>query len=299
MSTSDSTSQLVVGTVRPPAARVDGSRRLTADLRFLRSELRLVFRRPRNLVLLAVLCLPPTLLGIAVRVASPTAGGDGPPFLGQITDNGLFLVLTALTVTLPVLLPVAVAVAAGESVAGEASTGSLRSLLVVPVGRTRLLVVKYLGILAFALVCVSIVAVTGLLVGAVLFPRGDVTLLSGSTISYGSALGRAGLVALYVTAMLASVGAIGLFISTLTEVPMGAMAATAVVTVASEICTAIPQISAVHPYLFTSTWQNFGDLLRAPVAWGGIADGLLTQAAYVAVFLSLAWARLTTKDVTS
>ena len=272
--------------------------RSSVHLRFLRSELRLVLRRRRNLALIAVLCCFPVLIGTAVRLSSPS-NGDGPPFLSQVTDNGLFLVFTALTVLLPFFLPLAVSVASGEAIAGEANIGTLRNLLVVPVSRTRLLVVKYLATVVFAFVCAAAVALVGVIVGLALFPHGDVTLLSGTTISYGSALWRAVLVTFYVTLMLAGVCALGLFISTLTEVPIGAMAATAVLTIVSQIADSIPQISAIHPYLFSHPWFNFGDLLRSPVSWDGLQRGLLTQLAYVAIFLPLAWWRLQTKDVTA
>jgi ABC-2 type transport system permease protein len=192
----------------------------------------------------------------------------------------------------------AVSVASGEAIAGEANIGTLRNLLVVPVSRTRLLMVKYAGSVVFALLCTASVAVVGVLVGLALFPHGDVTLLSGTTVSYGEALWRALLVTLYVTVMLAGVCAIGLFVSTLTEVPIGAMAATAVLAIVSEIADSIPQINAIHPYLFSHPWLNFGDLLRSPISWHGVQMGLLTQLTYLAVFLPMAWARLQTKDVT-
>src|SRR4051794_9720863 len=292
MSTSEATSRPSVLGSRAPYAE-PGRANVARHLRLARSELTLVFRRRRNLALLAVLAAVPMLIGTAVKVSAPS-GDDGPQFLNQVTQNGLFLVFTALTVTMVLVLPLAVSVVTGESVAGEASTGTLRSLLVVPVGRTRLLAVKYLGIVAFALTAVLTVSLVGLVVGLVLFPHGDVTLLSGSTTSYLGAIGRAVLVALYVTAMLAGLGAIGLFVSTLTEVPMGATAATAVLTVGSEILDSIPQVHAIHPYLFTHRWLDFGDLLRDPMAFHGVQTGLLTQALYAVIFLSLAWARLTT-----
>src|SRR3954468_13660718 len=59
-------------------------------LRFLRSELRLVFRRRRNIALLGALPCAPILLGIAVRASAP-GNGEAPPFLSQVTENGLFL----------------------------------------------------------------------------------------------------------------------------------------------------------------------------------------------------------------
>jgi len=281
-----------------PADRPSAAMARSADLRLFRSEVRLVMGRRRNLALIAVLCCFPVLIGFAVH-HSPTTPGDGPPFLSQVTDNGLFLVFTSLTVLLPFFLPLAVAVTSGESVAGEASIGTLRNLLVVPVSRTRLLVVKYLASVVFAFVCVAAVALVGVVVGLLLFPHGSVTLLSGTTVSYAEALWRSLLVLGYVTAMLAGLAAIGLFVSTLTEVPIGAMAATAVLAIISQIADSIPQISAIHPYLFSHPWMRFGDVLRSPMSVHGLQQGLLTQLAYLAVFLPAAWARLRTKDITA
>jgi ABC-2 type transport system permease protein len=281
-----------------PAERPSAAMARSADLRLFRSEVRLVMGRRRNLALIAVLCCFPVLIGFAVH-HSPTTPGDGPPFLSQVTDNGLFLVFTSLTVLLPFFLPLAVAVTSGESVAGEASIGTLRNLLVVPVSRTRLLVVKYAASVVFAFVCVAAVALVGVVVGLLLFPHGDVTLLSGTTVSYAEALWRSLLVLGYVTAMLAGLAAIGLFVSTLTEVPIGAMAATAVLAIISQIADSIPQISAIHPYLFSHPWMRFGDVLRSPMSVHGLQQGLLTQLAYLAVFLPAAWARLRTKDITA
>jgi len=278
-----------------PAERPSAAMARSADLRLFRSEVRLVLGRRRNLALIAVLCCFPVLIGFAVH-HSPTTPGDGPPFLSQVTDNGLFLVFTSLTVLLPFFLPLAVAVTSGESVAGEASIGTLRNLLVVPVSRTRLLVVKYAASVVFAFVCVAAVALVGVVVGLLLFPHGDVTLLSGTTVSYAEALWRSLLVLGYVTAMLAGLAAIGLFVSTLTEVPIGAMAATAVLAIISQIADSIPQISAIHPYLFSHPWMRFGDVLRSPMSVHGLQQGLWTQLAYLAFFLPAAWARLRTKD---
>jgi ABC-2 type transport system permease protein len=272
--------------------------RRAPELRLFRSELRLVLRRRRNIALVAVLCCFPVLIGVAVKLSAPSNDGDGPPFLSQVTDNGLFLVFTSLTVLLPFFLPLAVSVAAGEAIAGEANIGTLRNLLVVPVSRTRLLMVKFFGSVVFAFLCTVSVALVGVVVGLVLFPHGAVTLLSGATISYGDALWRGLLVAGYVTLMLAGLCGIGMFVSTLTEVPIGAMAATAVLAIVSEIADSIPQINAIHPYLFSHPWLSFGDLLRSPISWHGVEMGVLTQVAYLAVFLPLAWARLQTKDIT-
>jgi len=268
--------------------------------RLMRSELRLVFTRLRNVALLAVLSSGPILIGVAVKVSAPdSANGEGPPFLTSITQNGLFLAFTSLVVALPVFLPLAVSVIAGEAVAGEASLGTLRYLLTAPVDRTRLLAVKYLSIVLYGAVATLLVAAVGVLTGVLLFPVGDVTLLSGTTVPFAEGLLRTLLVAGYVTAALAAVAAVGLFISTLTEVPIAAMCATLVAVVLLEIFDQVPQLDSLDSWLLPHDWLAFGDLLRDPVALGGVAHGLLVQGGYVVVFLTLAWARMTSKDVTS
>jgi ABC-2 type transport system permease protein len=268
--------------------------------RFLRSELGMVFKRRRNQAILAVLAAIPIVIAVAIRVTAPeNDGSDGPPFLFSITGNGIFVALTALTVVLPLFLPLAVSVVAGESVAGEASLGTLRYLLVVPVSRTRLLAVKYAGALAYCLAAALVVAVVGTVLGAILFPVGDVTLLSGTQVSYGAGLARLTLVALYIAAMMAGLAAIGLFVSTLTESPIAAMATTAVLSVLSQVLNQVPQLDWLAPWLFSHYWLNYGDLLRDPIATDAVLQGLAATAAYVLIFGSLAWSRMTTKDVSS
>lgn len=272
-------------------------RRVLKRPRFLTSELFMVFRRRRNMALLVVLGAVPVLIAVSVKLSHQAGRGDS--IFGGITDNGLFAALAALLVVMPLFLPLGVAVVAGDAIAGEASSGTLRYLLAVPVGRTRLLAVKFGGILTWCAVSVAVVAASGVIIGAVLFPSGELTLLSGRTVSYPAGVYRLLLVAGYVALSLAMVGALGLFVSTMTEVPVAAMAATLTLTIVSEVLDAVPQLSAVHPWLPTHYWLQWIDLLRDPIKAGAIVHGLLVTAAYVAVFLSLAWARFAGKDVTS
>src|SRR5690242_6309720 len=159
-------------------------RRRTVSTRFYRSELRLVFGRRRNQVGLAVLAAVPILISIAIKTSASRPGQDAPDFFSSITQNGLFLALAALTIELGLFLPIAIAAIAGDAVAGEANTGTLRYLLTVPVARTRLLAVKYAAIVLSALVAAFLVSVTGIVMGLLLFGGGDVVLLSGSTAGF-------------------------------------------------------------------------------------------------------------------
>ncbi|MGC4995857.1 ABC transporter permease [Streptomyces sp. DT195] len=271
----------------------------------LRSELVTTLRRWRTLVLLAVLAAVPVLIGIAVRVEtgdsgpSDGGGGGGPAFIAQVTNNGLFLVFTALAATLPFFLPMAVGVIAGDAVAGEAGAGTLRYLLVAPAGRTRLLLTKYATVLAFCLLATLVVAVSALAVGALLFPLGEVTTISGTRIGFGEGLLRVLLIALAVAASLIGVAALGLFVSTLTNSGIAAMATTVGLLITVQILDQIPQLHAIQPYLFSHYWLSFADLLRDPILWDDLRHNLVLQGIYAAVFGTAAWARFTAKDITA
>ena len=266
-------------------------------LRFLSSELGLIFRRRRNLAGLAVLAVVPLILAIAVKTAG--GGGGGPAFVDAIVGNGLFVAFAALTLELPLFLPLAVATIAGDAVAGEANLGTLRYLLTVPAGRTRLLVVKYAAIVIFAGAAVGLIALVGSVIGLALFGGGELVLLSGTTASFGEAVGRLLLTCGYLGCGLSALGAIGLFVSTLTEQPIGATVAVVLVNLLMIIFDSVEQLSWLHPWLLTHWWLAFGGLLRDPVEVADIQRGLLTFGAYAVVFWLLAWARFSTKDVTS
>lgn len=293
-------------TVPSPGAVPRGPRNPLWTLGILRSEITTTLRRHRTYALLAVLAAVPALIGIAVRIETGGGGpgggangGAGPAFLTQVTNNGLFLVFAALAATLPVFLPMAVGVVAGDAIAGEASAGTLRYLLVAPAGRTRLLLAKYASVLTFCLVATAVVAASALAVGALLFPVGEVTTISGTRISFGEGLVRAALTAGVVAGSLAGFAALGLFVSTLTNSGIGAMAATVGLLITVQILDSIPQLSGLHPYLFPHYWMSFADVLREPVHWDDLVRNFQLQGLYVAVFGSAAWARFTTKDITA
>ena len=289
MSSTDQT--LAAGPARPRRYR-------GAFLRLYRSEVWLLLRRRRNQILLAVLAVIPIFIGVAVKISAP-GNGDGPQFIGRITGNGLFLVFTAITVAIPFFLPLIISVVAGDSIAGEAGFGTLRYVLTVPVGRGRLLAVKTLAVATFTAVAVLVVAVIGLLTGAILFGLHALVLLSGDTVSLGDGLLRTLGVVAYVTVALFALASGGLFISTLTENAIAAMASAVSIAVFSALLDAVPQLSAIHPALLTDHWLGYGELLRTSISSADLLRWTLLHLAYAAIFLSLAWSRLTTKDVSS
>jgi ABC-2 type transport system permease protein len=262
-----------------------------------RNELATLFRRRRTQAILATLTLIPILITVVVRFSGGPDHGDGPSFLAQVTNNGVFAVLAGLTVSLPFFLPMAVAVVAGDTISGEAGLGTLRYLLSRPAGRGRLLASKGLTVTVFCLAATAVVAVAGLIAGVILFPVGRITTLSGDSIPLTSGMARISLAALIISVSLLGLAAIGVFISTLTDVPVGAMAATLGVFILIGVLDALPQTRAIHPWLLTDHWLSYSDLLRTHVQWGGIGRNLALQGVYVLIFGSAAWARFTSKDI--
>ncbi|HEX4729207.1 MAG TPA: ABC transporter permease [Jatrophihabitans sp.] len=266
-------------------------------LRLVTSEIGMLLRRRRNQLMLLVLAAIPIIIGVAVKLT--TSRGDAGGLIGNITDNGIFVAFTALVVVIPIFLPMAVSVVVGESIAGEAGSGTLRYLLVVPVSRTRLLVTKLIAVAVWCLLIVLVVVLAGLAIGFALFPAGQVTLFSGTQISLAAALGRLAIMVGYASLMMLAIAAVGLFISSLTEVPIAAMAAVLAAAIIMEVLIAVPQLHSIRPWLISGSFLSFADLLRDPLTLSGLQHGTWLALAYLVIFAALAWARFTTKDVSS
>src|ERR1700753_667136 len=140
----------------------------------IRVELRTLFLRPRTWVSVLLLCALPAVVAVflATTHLSPPPG-QGAAFLSAVTNDGSLYPAAALALVLPIFLPVAVAMFAGDAVAGEAAHGTLRYLLIRPVGRTRLLVAKLVGVAVFVLVVIVLVVLSSYLVGGALFGFGQ------------------------------------------------------------------------------------------------------------------------------
>jgi ABC-2 type transport system permease protein len=213
-----------------------------------------------------------------------------------------------MAMVVPVFLPIAVAVLAGDSVAGEASGGTLRYLLVRPVGRTRLLVAKLVAVSVFVIMAVIAVVATSFVTGAALFglgspaavgQAGGVTSLSGVPLTPFQLTLRLIAAVGFVTVSMLGVAAIAVFLSTVTDSALGAALGALAVLVASEVLVVLDAADAVHPFLPTRYWLAWVDFFRDPILYRDIERGVGLQLVYVAVLLGAAWANFVTKDVTA
>jgi ABC-2 type transport system permease protein len=71
------------------------------------------------------------------------------------------------------------------------------------------------------------------------------------------------------------------------------------VAILMQMLTAVPQLASLRILMLSHYWFRLGDMLRDPLEFTGITNGLLVAFSYIAISCSLAWARFTTKDITS
>ena len=293
-------------------------------------ELFKLVRRLRTWLSIGLICALPLAVAIFIAVthlAPPP--GQGSAFLSAVLDEGQLYPAAALALVLPVFLPVAVAVIAGDSIAGEASAGTLRYLLARPVGRTRLLIAKLIAVITFTMLAVVAVTVTSYATGVLILgpsraaavgsngisgsiapgaggaptaglqAGAAITSLSGAPLTFLELIERVLGAMAFITVSMLGVAAIALFLSTLTDSAIGAALGALAALVTSEILVTLDAASAVQPYLPTRYWLAWIDFFRQPIFWRNIDRGFAIQAVYVLVFLAAAWANFATRDVTS
>ena len=284
-------------------------------------ELVKLLRRPRTWISVVLTCALPFMVAVFITVTHLVPPpGQGSAFLSAVLQDGALYPAAALALVLPVFLPVAVAVVAGDSIAGEATGGTLRYLLVRPVGRTRLLVAKLVSVTVYVLVVVLAVTFTAYATGVFLLgpsvaaavgqapgvPGGSVPGLAGQAPTAGQAAGgavtslsgaplsllqlterTAGAIA-FITVSMLGVAAIALFLSTITDSALGSALGALAALVASEVLVTLNAATVVQPYLPTRYWLAWIDFFRQPVFWRDIQRGFGIQAVYVVVFLAAA-----------
>jgi ABC-2 type transport system permease protein len=270
-------------------------------------ELRKLFLRPRTWISVFLLCLLPTIVAVFLAITGlAPRPGEGPAFLSAVLSNGRLYPAAALGIVLPVFLPLAVAVVAGESIAGEANSGMLRYLLVRPVARTQLLIAKLITVIVYTALAVVSVAASGYVVGMLVIgkaattPASTITVsVSGTSLTGGQLAVRAGMMMLYVGWSMLGVASVSLFLSTLTDSALGAALGGISLLVGSTVLVGLNAADAINSWLPTRYWLAWVDLFRDPILWHDVQRGVLVQAVWIVVLLGLSWASFTARDVSS
>lgn len=238
----------------------------------LQIELFKIFRRPRTYIPFAAIAAMILIIQLGLKF-------DGKSYLelmmSSLSDsfyvpygmimNG-YLVAFVILNTLLIQVPLLVALVAGDVVAGEANMGTLRLLVIHPVSRTRLLLVKFSASVIYTLLLLIWMALLALFLSMWIFGTNDMLIARNTVMEqirssdvlwrYIAAFG-------YATVALSTVAALAFLLSVFGENSIGPIVSTIsiviVLTILSEM--RIPMYdNTVKPWLFTShmlAWKGF------------------------------------------
>jgi ABC-2 type transport system permease protein len=289
--------------VRP--ADVDGAAtgyRATATLTF-GTELRRQVSRRRTQVTLGFMVILPLVILIAFEFGRPSGGGGDRGQFGALADiatsGGLNFALFTLLVSASFLLVVVVALFCGDTVASEASWGSLRYLLAIPAPRGRLLGSKLLVSLLLSLVSLAMLTGTALLAGTLRYGWHPLRTTVAGEIATGPALLRLLGILVYLAVTLLIVAGLAFLLSVSTDAPLGAVGGAVLLQILSSILDQISALGSLRVVLPTHYADAWLGLLSNPVQTDDMVKGAIAALVYGAVFFGLAWARFIRKDVVS
>ncbi len=260
-------------------------------MQLLRIELYKIFKKPRTYIAFATVMAITAL----VQIALLANGDEFSDFILQGVNaqfdlqgkvmNGYFvtyLILGALLVHVPLL----VALVAGDALAGEAASGTLRLVLTKPVSRAALVIGKYLATVVYSIALLLWLAIVGLLASLLLFGTGDLIIAKSDEVvillendimwRYLCAFGFAAL------AMMA-VAALSIFLSVLAENAIGPIVGTMGVIIVLTIISNLdlPLFQTISPGLLTTHMLGWKGFFSDPVPYAAIGRSAAVLGAYV------------------
>jgi ABC-2 type transport system permease protein len=291
--------------VSGPATATDGAAagykaRATGSVR---SEWRRQASRRRTQLALGFMVLLPLIVLAAFQF-----GGDGDDDNGRgefaslielATSGGLNFALFTIFVSASFLLVVVVALFCGDTVASEASWGSLRYLLAAPVPRARLLAAKLVVALAYSLLALVLLAGTALLIGTLRYGWSPLRSTVAADIPAGEGLLRLLGVLGYLAVGLLVVAGLAFLLSVLTDAPLGAVGGAVLLVILSSILDQITALGGLRNLLPTHYNEAWLGLLSTPLQGDDMVKGAIAAVCYATLFWSLAWWRFLGKDIVS
>jgi ABC-2 type transport system permease protein len=267
----------------------------------LRTELVKSLRRTRTYVAYGILLLIPVIMAVAIELNPPNARDEG-QLLFLASQTGLLLPAFALRITSAFLLVIVVALFGGDAIAGEASWGNLRYVLMRPIARGRLVFAKFVVAVFCAWVAVVVVVVTGLVVGAIFFGTAPIGLplsLFVGAQSTGAILAHLAVATVYVAWSLTGVVAFSFMVSCMTDAPFGAIFAGVGLYFTSLILDSISSLGNIRYVLPTHYFDSWVDLVTRGQWHSDMWRGVGLQLGYVLLFslIGLWWFKR--KDILS
>jgi len=276
--------------------------RATATMPLL-AEVRRQASRRRTQLALGFMALLPVIILLAFEFGGDgdddNGGGAFSSLVDLATSGGLNFALFSIFVSAGFLLVVVVALFCGDTVASEASWGSLRYLLAVPVPRARLLGVKLIVALGYSLVALLTLAGTALLIGTLRYGWHPLGSTVAAEIPAGEGVLRLVGILGYLAVILLVVAGLAFLLSVLTDAALGAVGGAVLLWILSSILDQITALGSIRVGLPTHYSDAWLGLLSTPPQVDDLVKGAIAAICYATLFWSLAFWRFTRKDITS
>jgi ABC-2 type transport system permease protein len=267
------------------------------------AEIRRQASRRRTQLALGFMVLLPLIVLLAFEFGSgdddDNGGGQFSSLVDLATSGGLNFALFTIFVSSSFLLIVVVALFCGDTVASEASWGSLRYLLAVPVPRARLLGVKLVVALLYSLLALLTLTGVALLLGTLRYGWHPLGSTIAAEIPPGEGLLRLLGILGYLAVILLIVAGLAFLLSVLTDAALGAVGGAVLLWILSSILDQIEALGVIRNVLPTHYSDAWLGLLSTPAQTDDIVKGAIAAVCYATLFWGTAFWRFTRKDVTS
>jgi len=260
-------------------------------------------RRRRTAVAFGLVIALPIVVALAV-IFGPSAGGGGLAdgdfdVFGLMANGPWNFALSGLFFSSAFLLVILSAMFLGDTVASEASWGTMRYLLVAPVPRRRFLYVKVVvGILLTLAVLLTLVAAS-FLIGLIAFGTGTLASPLSGTLDAGESTVRLAVITGYIAVTLLVPAGIAFLASVSTDVPLGAVGAAVVIVIFANILDAIDALGSLRELLPATYAGAWADALGPTIVWNEMAVGLAYNVGVFVVLVGIAVLRFERKDILS
>ena len=267
------------------------------------TEIRRQASRRRTQMALAFMALLPLIVLLAFEFGGEddddNGGGQFASLVDLATSGGLNFALFSIFVSAGFLLVVVVALFCGDTVASEASWGSLRYLLAIPVPRARLLAVKLIVALAYSGLALLTLTASALLLGTLRYGWHPLGSTIAAEIPAGEGLLRLLGIVAYLAVVLLVVAGLAFLLSVVTDAPLGAVGGAVLLWILSGILDQIEALGVIRNFLPTHYSEAYIGLLSTPMQTDDLVRGTISAVAYATIFWSMAFWRFTKKDITS
>ncbi|MBN9481838.1 MAG: ABC transporter permease subunit [Bacteroidetes bacterium] len=275
----------------------------------LRLELFKIFKRPRTYISFGIVAAIALVIELAMYA-------DGKNFInfalqgineqfdlrGNILNG--YLITYIILQTLLVQIPLLVALVAGDAIAGEASMGTLRLLLTKPQSRSKVIIVKFVASLCYALLLLLWLAIVALGLSVLIFGAGDMINLKSDAmviILKDDVLWRYIAAFAFAALAMATVAALALLLSCFADNSIGPIVGTMGIIIVLMIFSTLdlPIFSVIKQYLFTTHMVGWKAFFDDPVPYKAVGTSAMVLLVYTFLFLGASIVWFNKKDIQS